>query len=172
MVSLTQQQVDSLEGYFWSHVSKTDECWLWTGPITNSGRAEIADRQYYGMASLGSINKVTGAHRLAYMIYHGADSIPIGYHVMHLCNNGLCVRKEHLQAGTPQQNYLAALADGLAVPPKGEEHWNHVLTVEDVRGIRDLLAEGWDAPSIARGMGCSRQTVNDIDARRTWAWLD
>jgi len=44
------------------------------------------------------------AHRLAYEIFHGPDSIPPGHVVRHRCNTRSCVRVEHLETGTQAEN--------------------------------------------------------------------
>lgn len=74
---------------FWGHVDKSGECWLWNGNLTSSGYGTYAGR--------------AGAHRIAYRITVG--QIPPGYEVDHLCNVPRCVRPEHLEAVTREENW-------------------------------------------------------------------
>lgn len=78
------------EVLFWSHVDKTDGCWIWNGSINNMG---------YGVSRSNRRNKEWGfteslAHRVAYRLAVGP--IPKGLTLDHLCSNPLCVNPEHL----------------------------------------------------------------------------
>lgn len=71
---------------FMSHVTVTDGCWMWNGPVrTGYGR-------YAGY----------GAHRQSYMAHVGP--IPEGMELDHLCNQPLCVRPDHLEPVTRAEN--------------------------------------------------------------------
>ena len=59
---------------------------FWTGPRTSG----------YGMVGHQY------AHRIAYRLHHG--EIPDGLVVRHKCNTRSCVRVDHLEVGTQQQN--------------------------------------------------------------------
>jgi HNH endonuclease len=72
---------------FWSLVEQTAGCWLWVGYTKRDGYG-----QYLGRP----------AHRVAYELVVGP--IPPGLQIDHLCNNAPCVRPEHLEAVTPQEN--------------------------------------------------------------------
>lgn len=141
-------------------VTPAGDCALWTGAVTDRG---------YGTYKLES-GVQTSIHRIAYIVYHG--SIPDGLVVMHSCNNKLCIAEAHLVAGTQQQNHLDSLADGLFVPPHGEEHWAAVLDADLVRYIRSKASEGRRARDISLEVGIARQTVQDVIARRTWKHVE
>jgi hypothetical protein len=81
---------------FWSHVTKSDGCWLWTG---------FKDRDGYGkffVQTAGGRSIKAYAHRFAYEMFVGP--IPAGYQVDHLCRIRDCIRFDHLEAVTPQEN--------------------------------------------------------------------
>lgn len=68
---------------FWSKVTKTDWCWLWTG-------------QSSGYGSFWNGRKLVGAHRFSYELAKG----PLQSELMvrHLCRNPRCVNPSHLEA--------------------------------------------------------------------------
>ena len=83
--------MDALEARFLQYVSKSDDCWTWTGHTGRSG---------YGQFKLeGSAHQ---AHRVAYILWIG--EIPDGTVVHHKCSVRNCVRPDHLQSVTPQEN--------------------------------------------------------------------
>lgn len=88
----------TLEQRFWSHVNKTETCWVWTGHKMKSGYASV----YAGGGSKNPITKLV--HRLAYELTKGL--IPTGLTIDHLCSNRLCVRPDHLEAVTMRTNVL------------------------------------------------------------------
>lgn len=78
---------------FWSAVSKGDgdTCWLWTASRTPEG---------YGQ--FGAEKRRILAHRFSYELSVGP--IPEGLELDHLCRNRGCVRPDHLQPVTRQEN--------------------------------------------------------------------
>ena len=77
---------------FLSLIKKSPGCWKWVGPIkidSGYGRFYI-DGRYYP------------AHRVSYEHFKGP--IRSGMHVMHLCDNPICVNPDHLKQGTHQDN--------------------------------------------------------------------
>src|SRR6476659_8155590 len=88
----------SPEDRFWSHVNKTNGCWVWTGATRSGG---------YGVIRLGS--RSVSAHRFAWEMANGpippsiltASGEKTGYFVTHLCGKRRCVRPDHLQLVAP-----------------------------------------------------------------------
>jgi hypothetical protein len=78
------------DAWFWELVDKgpgPDDCWLWTGRRHTAG---------YGRLWYGGTD--AGAHRVAWMLMHGA--IPPDIQIMHRCGQRACVRPEHHFAAT------------------------------------------------------------------------
>lgn len=127
-------------------------CWLWLGARTNG----------YGVMALGYGNKNTKAHILSFRIHHG--EVPVGREVCHRCNQKLCVRPDHLYAGTHKENLQQAKKDGLILA--GEKHPRAKLTTQEVRQIRLLghghLPKGRRAEELAAMFGVTRSTVGRI----------
>lgn len=79
---------------FWEKVDKTGDCWLWTGAQTRGG---------YGNFGMGGHAGLTmRAPRAAVLLTRG--SIPDGMEVDHLCRVRLCVRPDHLEVVTREEN--------------------------------------------------------------------
>lgn len=83
----------SLEERFWAKVTKTDNCWLWTGALSSG----------YGRIGIGpSSAGLDYAHRISYRLHHGP--IPEGLFIDHLCRVRRCVNPAHLEAVTQAEN--------------------------------------------------------------------
>lgn len=81
-------RAETLEERFWSKVNKTPGCWLWEGCIDHAHN--------YGVFKVH--NEKMPAHRAAWLLTHGSLSAEL--HIVHTCNNSLCVRPDHLIQST------------------------------------------------------------------------
>ena len=98
-------------------------CWRWTARI---------DRAGYGTFRAGGRSLI--AHRVAYVVFVGP--IPDGQHVLHTCDNRMCVNPAHLFIGSNRDNILDRNAKGRANMPAGEECSWAKLTDADIVAIR------------------------------------
>jgi len=154
MRALYEVPVESIRR-FWAKVHVADDgCWLWTGSTRNG----------YGQFSWtidGQTYKV-GAHRFSYELFVA----PLGkLHVLHACDTPLCVRPDHLHSGTHEEN-MAEMAErgrarqGMNRPTK--------VTVEEVREIRELVAQGATQTAVAAAYGVSQRAVSAIVRYEVW----
>src|SRR5256885_14230568 len=85
----------SVEQRFWSHVDKTPRhgpngnCWIWTASNHRYGCFYPVDKRVY-------------AHIFSWILANG--QIPKGKHILHKCDNTICVRPDHLYIGTQLEN--------------------------------------------------------------------
>ena len=98
---------------FWAHVRKdAGGCWEWTANRAGGGRQRL-----YGQFTYQENRRQVHvyAHRFAWGLARGP--IPRGYYVCHSCDNGRCVRPDHLFIGTQFDNMRDASRKGrLSVP--------------------------------------------------------
>jgi hypothetical protein len=80
-------------------VAYTETCWLWMGALNSSG---------YGVFGAGGRGNLVLAHRWAYEQKHGP--IPEGLTLDHLCRRRECIRVDHLEAVSLQENIRRAAA--------------------------------------------------------------
>lgn len=80
----------------WVPDKPLDDCWVWMGAAKLSGWTG----SMYGR--LSRRGEHFAAHRWAYELLEGP--IPEGYELDHLCPDTLCVRPDHLEPVTPEEN--------------------------------------------------------------------
>lgn len=152
------------EQRFWSHVDRTDGCWLWNGATHGKG--------YGGFMIDGTMYL---AHRLSFWLAYGKT--PDNGLVCHTCDTPLCVRPDHLYLGDKSSNMLDAIARGLRTytpeeVARGEQHAGAILTRKQVAAIRRrIMSHDGRYEDIAQDYGVSKSTVGHIATMRIWAWL-
>lgn len=153
------------------HYSGLDKCWTWN-----------AASRRYGVFSFGG--RMTSAHRISWMIAYG--SITDRLHVLHRCDNGICVNPSHLWLGSHEQNMrdktikrrdAMAFGDSRRLIPipdnRGERNPNAKLSESDVRSIRIEFSRGGVSHcSLARKYGVVHSFIGAILRREKWKHVD
>ena len=145
---------------FWEKVDVRgpDECWTWTAGTASHG---------YGIIARGSPQRgMLLAHRVSYELHRGP--IPDGGHILHSCDNRLCVNPAHLSLGTNAANVADMVAKGRQAA--GEVNGHAKLTEEQVREIRERY--DWYRVTqrlLAAEYGVTRSNIGHIVNGGSWA---
>jgi hypothetical protein len=158
----------SLTDRFWSHVDKTDGCWIWTGAANRAGYGMILDRGVRRQATA-----------VSYFMSHGRYP-ECGMCVLHHCDNPRCVKAEpdaqwpdgHLFIGTYADNNADMVAKGRHRPASspGETNPRAKLTWAQVRTIRARYARPYYGlrRDLVREYGVSKSLIGQIVAGTIW----
>jgi hypothetical protein len=97
--------------------------------------------------------------------------------VLHLCDQPLCYRIDHLKVGTIQDNNADMLAKGRASKPPvnvlyGEKHGMSKLTKAAVEVLWEMNALGASQVEIGKALGVSRTTVRRVLRGLSWTETD
>ena len=124
--------------------NKTDGCWIWNAATRTTG---------YGVFSYKG--KAVTASRVSYILYKG--EIPDGLHVLHTCDNRLCVNPDHLFLGTNTDNVEDRKAKNRRV---GRLKVVDANKLADINGF--LQAGTYSYREISRLTGVSRDTIRRV----------
>jgi hypothetical protein len=113
-------ELASVTERFWSHVEKTDGCWLWRGARDDKG---------YG--KFGLHGRQERAHLIAYELAVRLVPRGLGLHICHKCDNPPCVRPDHLFLGTPKDNMQDKEAKNRGRFPHGPRKPSGVVLEEE-----------------------------------------
>ena len=166
----------SFETRFWRYVNKNGpllrpdlgNCWVWTGGIGKNGKPHRGHIRI-GRSDEGQI----GASRASWIVHFG--KIPDKKFVLHHCDNGICVRPDHLYLGTQRDNMADKsnrgrhhlLGRGYLVA--GDKNANSKLDWDAVSSIRQRCKKMGVAPSsVAKEYGITVGAVYHILCNRTW----
>lgn len=121
-------------------------CHVWQSTVKRDG---------YGQFWLHG--KPRKAHQVAYELFVGP--VPEGMHVLHKCDNRVCVNPEHLYAGTPKQNMQDRTARLRYACRK--------LSGDAVRMIRELYSSGdFTQTALAARFGCGQTHISKVVRRQ------
>lgn len=139
---------------FLEKIQRSPECWIWKGPKMPNG---------YGRHS------VYLAHRFSYFYFCG--DIPKGKHILHKCDNRLCVNPDHLYPGTHTDNMRDMVTRKRSSSMYGEDNCLAKLNEEDIRLIRALGKKGLIQEKIAEIFSVSRRNISKILRKETWGHI-
>lgn len=142
---------------FWSKVRRTRTCWLWIGTTR--------DKRYGCLFVVKPKRRYVPAHRISWELNNGP--IPEGMEICHTCDNGLCVRPDHLFLGSRAENANDMARKGRAA--NGERHGmakKARITDEMVRDIRQRAANGETQVSLGKEYGVSQHYISRIVNRQ------
>lgn len=133
--------------HYYSFVMPNEDCLEWHGAISRG----------YGKY------KGLQAHRVAWFLETGDD--PVGFYVLHRCDNRTCVNIDHLYLGTQSDNMRDMWKRG------GRKHNNAIAkyTWEQICEIRTMHKTGkYSLEKIGRCFGMNRSMVYKIVNYHTW----
>jgi len=120
-----------------------------------------------GYGAITRDGRTVGVHRWVVAQIDGWDAID-GKVVMHVCDNRLCFRYDHLRIGTQADNVNDCRDKGRNAVFFGEAHGQSKLTDTDVREIRRRNQAGESYVAIAADYPVGRQSVSKICRRVQW----
>lgn len=131
---------------YWSHVQKTDGCWLWTGSLTLAG---------YGSFHSPYI-ATRSAHRISYIL--AGKELSASDTLDHLCGTRNCVNPEHLDP-CPLGVNLSRSPNTRGAKRRLQTHClnGHLLSGENVYSPH---------PNVRVCRICQRKRVSDWDWQR------
>ena len=148
-----------VERLFWSRIRKSRGCWEWTGRVRDSnGGPRPMLRLFYKVKGV-QFHVSWIAARLCWELHFGA---PGKAHVLHKCDNTICVKPSHLFKG----NHLANMRD-CAKKGRIRNNWRpNFLTERDRENVALMYAIGLSGAEVAAMFGCDRTYVYKVAKRQ------
>lgn len=158
---------------FWSKVNKNGPipqhrpelgpCWVWIARKHKFGYGEI-NKGRHSSAPIRS-------HVASWVLHYGP--VPEGKRVLHHCDNGSCVRPDHLWVGTQIENVMDCMAKGRhpTMAKKGELNHRHKLTEVQVIEILNAERSTERVGELCNKFHVCRSTIGAIFNRKTWRHL-
>lgn len=119
-------------------------CWVWGS--TMRGR--------YGVMKWNGTDQA--AHRLMFEATYGYSTTE----VRHRCDNPPCVRPDHLEGGTRQDNVNDRVNRGRSARLPGRHNPNARYTTEEIEEVLRLLGDGHTGKEVAAMTGVDRTAVS------------
>lgn len=146
----------------YSHINEKNGCREWTVLNRTTG---------YGYGFINFRSKQMMAHRAAWIVWKG--KIPNKLHVLHKCDNALCINPDHLFLGTHQDNMndmkIKKRQNNQAKASKGEKNGSSKLTENDVNDIRlNFSANLKSMKELSFQFKVSQQLIGKIVRREIW----
>lgn len=110
------------------------------------------------------------AHRLVYQECFG--ELPDDLVVRHKCDNPRCINPEHLESGTPRENYMDAVRRGRTNIVRGSRNGSAKIDEGTARKIKILISEGKKNKEIMEILNVSLKIVRAIRENKTWRHVD
>jgi hypothetical protein len=158
LLDLEEKTLKRLKSKFMKNVYKTSTCWEWLGATYNDGRARTPIQ----------ISSCRTVARIIHVLFVG----PVKeLHVLHTCDNVLCVRASHLFLGTHTDNMQDRARKGRRPHTKGVANPNVKLTEKDVLQILKLHKKGYDNKKLSELFNISNSNIWQITTGKTWTHL-
>lgn len=158
---------------FWSKVALTcnpNKCWNWIAGKEKDGYGRLNIRvnpiEQQGRRQLKVI-----ASRLSYFINFGID--PVGFAVLHKCDNPSCVNPNHLFLGTNKDNTSDMIEKGRSHDRKGSKNGMNKLNDDQIKNILKEYSTGqFTQKEIGKKYGVVQQTIERIVNKKLWKHLN
>jgi hypothetical protein len=122
-------------------------CWLWEGYARHITPNYLQPEGSYK-------GKKLRVAKIAWLLHNG--EIPSGMHVLHRCNNSLCVNPAHLYLGSHQQNMRDLKCSDRA------RNGHTKVTIEHLNAVRKLRADGETVASCAQHLGITAKAMSRL----------
>ena len=137
-------------------------CFLWTGFAARSwGESGLGYGRFRldGSRTDKTRNIIMQAHRVAILLETGTLP-PRRMHVLHSCDNPLCVNPRHLRLGTDRDNF-----DDMS--RRGRVGFK-MLREDEVLAVRAAAANGVSYAALARRFGITDSGIRRVVLRQAW----